>query len=123
MADPSEALKNLLSPVALSAMLFAANSRYSGIDTAVYQAPGSPPVRYLRRRFVPLPELFTEVQEHLVKDRDRLDNLANLYFTDPELFWRIADANRAMRPEALTETPGVRLRITLPQGVPAPTPL
>jgi hypothetical protein len=34
------------------------------------------------------------------------------------LFWRICDANRAMRPGALTETIGSRLRITLPEGIP-----
>ena len=36
---------------------------------------------------------------------------------DPELFWRICDANRAMRPEDLTDVPGRRLVITLPEGV------
>jgi hypothetical protein len=37
---------------------------------------------------------------------------------DPELFWRICDANRALRPEALTEEIGRRLRITMPEGIP-----
>ena len=122
--DPSEALKNLLGPVALTTTLFPPPSRYNGIDTAVYQPPGGGrPIRYLLRRFVPPPELFAQVQEHYVKAGDRLDNIAALYISDPEQFWRIADANRAMRPEELTERPGTRLRITLPQGIPAPTPL
>lgn len=120
--DSSEALKNLLGPVALTASLFPSTSRYYGIATAEYQPPAGPLVRYLLRRFVPPPELFAQVQEHYVKERDRLDNIAALYLGDPEQFWRIADANRAMRPEALTERPGTRLRITLPQGIPAPTP-
>ena len=121
--DPSEALKNLLGPGALTASLFPPTSRYYGIATAEYQPIAGPPIRYLRRRFVPPPELFAQVQEHYVKHRDRLDNIAALYLGDPEQFWRIADANRAMRPESLTERPGTRLRITLPQGIPAPTPL
>ena len=50
--------------------------------------------------------------------QERLDNLAALYFGDPELFCRLCDANRALRPEELTETPGLQLRITLPEGVP-----
>ena len=121
--DPSEALKSLLGPVALTAMLFPPTSRYYGIDTAEYRTPGgSGPVRYLLRRFVPQPELFAQIGEHYVKDRDRLDNITALYLSDPEQFWRIADANRAMRPDQLTERPGTRLRITLPQGIPAPTP-
>ena len=37
---------------------------------------------------------------------------------DPEAFWRIADANSALRPQDLTRTPGRRLRITLPEGIP-----
>jgi len=48
---------------------------------------------------------------------ERLDHIAAHYFGDPELFWRICDANRAMRPEELTETEGRRLLITLPEGV------
>ena len=41
------------------------------------------------------------------------------YLGDPEQFWRIADANRAMRPGGARPTPvGRRLRITLPEGVP-----
>ena len=120
MTDPSDALKSLLGPVPLTANLFSPTSRYSGIATAVYQPAGSRPIKYLLRRFVPPPEMFAQVQEHVVRDGDRLDNLAAFYLSDPELFWRIADANRAMRPGELTERPGVRLRITLPQGIPSP---
>jgi len=35
----------------------------------------------------------------------------------PELFWRIADANGAMRPEDLVAKVGRQLKITLPQGI------
>jgi hypothetical protein len=33
------------------------------------------------------------------------------------LFWRLADANNAMRPEELVQTVGRQLKITLPQGI------
>ena len=49
---------------------------------------------------------------------DRLDTIAAQLLGDPELFWRIADANGAMRPDELTETVGRKLRITLPAGIP-----
>ena len=49
---------------------------------------------------------------------ERLDNIAAQYMGDPTLFWRLCDANNAMRPEELTETIGRILRITLPQGIP-----
>ncbi len=74
-------------------------------------------VVYLRRRFVPPPEsLFALMPEHVVVQGDRLDNIAARYLGDPEQFWRICDANRAMRPAALTEELGRRLRITAARG-------
>ena len=73
---------------------------------------------YLRRRFVPPPERFALLSEHIVTEGERLDNIAAQYLGDPEQFWRICDANGAMRPEELTETVGRRLRITLPEGIP-----
>ena len=63
-------------------------------------------------------ERFAAVQEHAVAEGDRLDNVAARYLGDPELFGRICDANRALRPDALLETIGRRLRITLPEGLP-----
>ena len=118
--DSNEALKSLLGPLALTVSLFPPTSRYFGIGVAVYQPAGSQPIKYVLRRFVPSPELFAQVREHTVSDGDRLDNLAAFYISDPEQFWRICDANRAMRPGELTESPGARLRITMPQGIPAP---
>ena len=52
---------------------------------------------------------------------DRLDNIAATLIGDAELAWRIADANRAMRPGALTEEQGRRLVITLPEGLGRPS--
>ena len=47
-----------------------------------------------------------------------MDQIAASELGDPLQFWRICDANGAMRPQDLTDTPGRLLRITLPQGVP-----
>ena len=51
-------------------------------------------------------------------DGERPDMVAAAAFGDPELFWRLCDANREVRPAALTETVGRVLRITLPQDIP-----
>jgi hypothetical protein len=67
---------------------------------------------------VPPPERFALLQEHVVTQGERLDNITARYLDDPEQFWRICDANRALRPDELTETVGRRLRITLPEGIP-----
>ncbi|HEY7028059.1 MAG TPA: hypothetical protein VH438_10660 [Gemmatimonadales bacterium] len=93
-------------------------SRYYGIETATLQVSEDRLIAYLRRRFLPAPDRFALLQEHVVREGDRLDTIAALYMEDPEAFWRIADANAAMRPESLVETLGRRLRITLPEGIP-----
>jgi hypothetical protein len=121
MPDPSESLRNLLGSVELTAALFPPTSRYYGIDTAVLERPLEQPVRYLVRRFLPAPDRFATIREHIVAEGDRLDNITALYLGDPEQFWRICDANAAMRPDDLTQRPGDRIRITLPEGVPAPS--
>lgn len=113
-SDPVQAL---LAQTALQRTLFSATSRYYGIDTATLDLKQGKTIIYVRRRFVPPPERFQVLQEHTVVQGDRLDNLAARYLGDPTLFWRLCDANRAMRPEDLTETVGRRLRITLPEGV------
>lgn len=101
--------------------LFPPSSRYHGLDVAVLApAGGGEPVVYLRRRFVPPPERFATLQEHLVTQGERLDTITAQFLGDPEQFWRVCDANRALRPQELTETLGRRLRITLPEGIPGP---
>lgn len=117
MIDQFERLNAMLRPLPLSSSLFPPNSRYYGIQTALLETPNGRTLIYLQRRFVPQPERFYLLQLHTVSDGDRLDNLAARYFNDPELFYRLCDANRALRPEELTETPGRQLRITLPEGV------
>lgn len=118
MKDPLQAL--LEGPAKPS--LFPPNSRYQGTDTATLAAPDGWTIVYLRRRFVPPPERFATLQEHTVQQGDRLDNLAAKYLGDPEVFWRLCDANTAIRPEELTETVGRILLITLPEGIPGGQP-
>ncbi len=96
--------------------LFAVNSRYYGSESASYETPTGTTVSYILRRFLPDPVELSEVQEHTVRDGDRPDNLASQYFGDPELFWRMCDANEVMHPNELIETIGRKLRITLPEG-------
>ncbi len=102
-------------------MSFPPNSRYYLVETDVYATPAGEPVRYLLRRFVPSPERFATVQEHMVTRGERLDNVTARYRGDPEQFWQVCDANRAMRPEDLTGEVGRRLRITMPEGIPGLT--
>ncbi|NER82211.1 MAG: LysM domain-containing protein [Leptolyngbya sp. SIO1D8] len=99
-------------------VVYPITSRYYGIETKEITLPSGDKAAYLKRRFVPQPERFELLQYHTVTEGDRLDNVAARYLDDPEQFWRIADANRAMHPDALTATVGRKLRITLPEGIP-----
>lgn len=99
-------------------MLFPMNSRYQNVEIAKLTRPDGSEVVYLKRRFVPQPERFALLQEHVVVEGDRLDNITARYLGDPEQFWRVCDANRAMRPDELTQEIGRRLKITLPEGIP-----
>jgi hypothetical protein len=112
--DPVQAM---LAQTSLQRNLFTATSRYYGIDTETLTTADGTSIIYLQRRFLPSAERFQLLQEHRVTQAERLDNIAAKYLGDPELFWRIADANRAMRPEDLVKTVGRILRITLPEGI------
>lgn len=98
---------------------FPPTSRYYAIATKALERPDGETVTYLARRFLPLSSTFALLHYHTVLAGERLDVIAAAELGDPEAFWRIADANDAMRPDALTERIGRRLRITLPEGIPA----
>lgn len=113
--DPVEAFRQAS---ALTTPLYPPGSRYHGLAALQHTRTDGITVAYLQRRFLPQPEAFATLQEHTVAAGDRIDNLAATTLGDPLQYWRICDANRAMRPAELTETIGRRLRITLPEGLP-----
>jgi|SRR5215470_8460863 len=118
MTDPNAALQGLMQQIGLKPSLFAANSRYFGLETLTLTTVAGITIAYVKRRFVPLPESLVQVGQYVVGQSDRLDNLAAKFVGDPEQYWRLCDGNRALRPDELTETIGRKLRITLPQGTP-----
>lgn len=113
----ADLLKDLLQAANRPVNMFAVNSRYYRTGTATLEDVAGRKIIYLRRRFIPSPDKLELIQEHTVREGDRLDNLAATYIGDPEQFWQIADANNAMEPEALTATIGARLRITRPESL------
>jgi hypothetical protein len=105
--------------------IFPVTSRYHGIEIAKYEIPSEEgetetrEIAYLRRRFLPplsKPQDEPVLTEHVVTQGERLDNITARYLGDPEQFWRVCDANNAMKPQSLTEEIGHRLRIPLDLG-------
>ena len=93
-------------------------SRYAGLPIISASDPAGGRIPCLARRFLPQPERLAVIGEHPVALGDRLDNVAAAELDDPELFWRLADGNRAMRPAELCTGIGRLLRVTLPEGIP-----
>jgi hypothetical protein len=60
---------------------------------------------------VPVPDPPDELTlgEFVVKQGQRLDHLANAFLGDPNGFWRIAELNGAVLPEALSEVETVKI--------------
>ncbi len=101
--------------------MLAQTSRYFSVGTETIVTPSGDTIVYFLRRFVPPPERFVPLQVYTVKQADRLDNITAQFLNDSEQYWRVCDANRAMRPEDLTAVLGRKLRITLPEGIPGAT--
>jgi hypothetical protein len=115
MSDP---LQDLLAGVPVAATAFPPNSRYNGILTLKMTARDGTSVVYVRRRFIAQPDRFAVLGVHVVSAGERLDNVSARYLGDPELFWRLCDANVVIDPGELTDRVGREIAITLPEGIP-----
>jgi hypothetical protein len=118
MNDPLQALLQQTGSVTPA---FPPNSRYHETPIARLTLPDGREIAYLKRRLVPPPERFALLNEHAVADGERLDQIAAHHLGDPEQFWRICDANGAIRPDELLDPVGRRIRITLPENIPGET--
>jgi hypothetical protein len=80
--------------------------------------PDGRTVGYLRRRVVPPPESLSQIGSHVVApgEEGRPDLIAAKEIGSAEMWWQLADANRAMDPDELAVT-GAVLRVTLPAGM------
>ena len=95
--------------------MFEHTSRYNGIATAIF-AGDEKPIIYKLRRFLPQGENLPLLANVIVADHDRLDLITARTLGDPELFWRVCDANNAMHPFDLLAKPGSILRVPIPQA-------
>jgi hypothetical protein len=88
-------------------------SRYYKTGTLILNTPNGDEIWYFRRRFVPDTSQDPVLTLHTVSQGERPDIISANHLGDPELFWRLCDANQTIRPEDLTRTAGKRIRIPL----------
>lgn len=88
--------------------MFDSKSRYAKAETyAVTDARG----RAVTVVATPPPPGQTLLGIHRLRQGERLDLLAAKYLDDPAGFWRIAEQNDVMLPEALTEAPEIEIPV------------
>ena len=86
-------------------------SRYSKTGTLVLKTPEGEETWYFRRRFIPDPGKDPPLAVHTVSQGERPDIVAARYLGNPELYWRLCDANTTFCPEDLTRTLGKRVLV------------
>lgn len=91
--------------------MFFRGSRYEPVPTTTLTRADGVEIAYKRIRFIvrEAPQV-----AHVVEEGERLDQIAWVVYQDPESWWRIADANADLDPQALTDTAGRVLGLVLP---------
>lgn len=92
--------------------MFFKGSRYEKVDTNQITDSTGQVIIYKKIRFIPPT---AGVVGYSVKQGERLDQISNRSFRDPQRFWRICDANEAMWPDDLL-TVGRTLEIPPSEG-------
>jgi hypothetical protein len=93
--------------------MFFKGSRYENVETDSIPNAQGQVVRFKKVRFIPE----TPAQMALIVSQgERLDHIAQRIYQDPELFWRICDANLATWPNDLVAQPGRAIRIPPSEG-------
>jgi len=88
--------------------MFFKGSRYENVETDRFTTADGQVVRFKRVRFIPDTAANLAVA---VNQGERLDHIAHRLYQDPELFWRICDANFTMDPDDLVAEPGRVIKI------------
>jgi hypothetical protein len=101
--------------------MFRSTSRYANQPTSTWVDVEGRVRPYVLLREVPPPPTPSGADPvHVVVDHDRLDRISWKQLGDPELFWRVCDANGALAPEELVAVVGRRLIVPLDPGAPQP---
>ena len=93
--------------------MFFKGSRYEKVGTDSIVNENGVTVQFKKVRFIPDTPARLGV---VVKQGERIDNIADRVYDDPERFWRICDANRALWPADLVSEPGEKIVVPPAEG-------
>jgi len=88
--------------------MFFKGSRYAKVGDDQIQGEQGRTMSFKKVRFI---ADTPAVLNHTVAQGERLDQIAQIYYKDPLVFWRICDSNRALLPEDLVKRPGAKVGI------------
>jgi hypothetical protein len=96
---------------------FPLNSRYRTVDLRTRLAPDGSTQTFVGRRIIPDLDRFKPIARHKLSGDERIDRIADEYFGDAELYWRICDANGDQDPGNAALPDGRILMIPIPLEV------
>ncbi|TQF83420.1 hypothetical protein FK498_02885 [Elioraea sp. Yellowstone] len=91
--------------------MFFRGSRYEPVPTLTHVTADGRTIRHKALRILPDPR---GSLVHIVRQDDRLDRVAQDWFGNAELWWRVADANTALDPDALIGEAGRTIIVPAP---------
>ena len=94
--------------------IFPINSRYRGVALRSRTLADGTTRNFVGRRIIPATSRYRALDRHRTIDNERIDGVAANAFGDPELYWRICDANGEAEPADATTPAGRLLVIPLP---------
>jgi hypothetical protein len=86
------------------------NSRYARQVVQVFTGPDGEVVPYIGRRVIPVMDRYQVLDRHRTLTAERVDQVADDFYGDPQQYWRICDANGVERPAETCE-PVARLLV------------
>ena len=100
--------------------MFEHTSRYYNQKKLRFMQPDGRVISYVSRRIVPSRDYVPTLAEVSLSDGQRLDTIAAATLGDPELFWRICDANSALHPFDLVSEVGRVIKVPMPGSLSSP---
>jgi hypothetical protein len=91
--------------------MFFPTSRYLKTGTYIVPGPDGTPTLVARWPISPQRERVRLLGSHPRRDEQHLDAIADHYLAEPTGFWRLADANVAMVPDALAVHPTIGIPV------------